>query len=91
MGSLVAYLATTAKKFPIERLANVFSLASALEESPQLFNGEVTELLKKVTTTYNDHLWHNVFHLNFHGAARDQLVDQNIANFRRFIAKNPTN
>jgi alpha-beta hydrolase superfamily lysophospholipase len=71
MGSLVGYLATHSKKFPVEKLANFFSLASALEESPQLFNGEITEILRKVTTTYNEHLWNNVVHLNFHGAARD--------------------
>ena len=52
MGSLVAYLATSSKKFPMERLANVFCLAGALEESPQLFNSEISEIVKKVTTTY---------------------------------------
>ena len=71
MGSLVAYLATSSKKFPMERLANVFCLAGALEESPQLFNSEISEIVKKVTTTYKEHLWTEVFHFNVHGAARD--------------------
>jgi alpha-beta hydrolase superfamily lysophospholipase len=71
MGSLVSYLATSSKKFPMDRLANVFCLAGALEESPQLFNSEISEIVKKVTTNYKEHLWTEVFHLNLHGAARD--------------------
>lgn len=76
MGSVVGYLAAArSKKFPIEQLANVFSLAGPLEESPQLFNGEVSSLLHTITTIKNPWLWDNVLHVNFHGAARDQLVD----------------
>lgn len=71
MGSMIGYLASHSKKFPVQKLANFFSLASALEESPQLFNGEITEIFRKVTSTYSEHLWNNVVHLNFHGAARD--------------------
>ena len=71
MGSVVSYLATSLKKFPMDRLANVFCLAGALEESPQLFNSEISEIVKRITTKYNEHLWTEVFHLNLHGAARD--------------------
>ena len=60
-----------APKFPMDRLANVFCLAGALEESPQLFNSEISEIVKRITTKYNEHLWTEVFHLNLHGAARD--------------------
>lgn len=76
MGTLVAYLAATqSAKFPLEQLANVFCLAGPLEESPQLFNGDLSLILKRITTSYKAHLWNEVLHLNFHGAARDQLVD----------------
>jgi len=71
MGSLVAYLSTSAKKFPLERLSNIFCLAGALEESPQLFNSEATEALTRISSNYKPHLWKNVFHMNLHGAARD--------------------
>lgn len=41
-----------------------------------------------MTSSYNEHLWNEVVHINFHGAARDQLVDQNLANFDRFSHNN---
>jgi hypothetical protein len=71
MGSLVAYVAMNSKKFPVQQLANVFCLAAPLEESPQLFSGDISAILKKVTTNFNEHIWNEVLHVNFHGGARD--------------------
>jgi hypothetical protein len=51
MGSLVAYLSTMSKKFPLERLANIICLAGPLEESPQLFNSEISMIVNKITTS----------------------------------------
>ena len=71
MGSLVAYMATQSKMFPLERLANIVTLAAPLEESPQLFNGGVEAYIEKITSTFKDHLWNEVVHVNFYGGPRD--------------------
>jgi len=84
MGSLVAYLSMTSKKFPVSQLSSVFCLAGPLEESPQLFSGDLTSIIKKITSAYQPHIWNEVLHINFHGGPRDQLVDENLANFARF-------
>ena len=47
-------------------------------------------MMNKIMNSDKEHLRNNVLHVNFHGAARDQLVDQNNANFNRFGFLNNT-
>eukprot|EP00347_Sterkiella_histriomuscorum_P022144 403331526 len=84
MGSVVAYLAMSSSKFPINQLQNVFTLAGPLEEAPQLFNDGIAYYINKVAISQKPEVFENILHVNFHGGPRDQLVSQSSSNFNRF-------